>query len=179
MPACIASMTASGTNGLRPGASSSVGTGMRPRSDERSVPMSTSARSSTESAEHRAWASSNQRYWAGETRSRSRRSGAIISPHLAIPLARMNSRHSRARWIEPPRCEAFETVRLSRAAGRRLPSRRPTVPPTDSPTKWKRSAPAARATSSASAISPSSDQRKPGPGTPERPKPSMSKRATR
>ena len=37
IPACISSMTASGTNGLRPGASSRVGTGMRPSSGERSV----------------------------------------------------------------------------------------------------------------------------------------------
>ena len=32
----------------------------------------------------------------------------------------MNSRHSGARRIDPPRCEAFDAVTLSSASGRRL-----------------------------------------------------------
>ena len=153
---------------------------MRRSSGVRSVPISRSARSRTESAEASACVRSNQRHCPSDTRARSRRSGVIISAHAAMPFAAMNSRHSRcsAGWSRPvggvgggqaqqglgPPAREQEpdgaAERLTHRSGR--VRRRPPAPPRARPRRGRRAT-----------------TRGPGPGHPERPKPRVSKRAIR
>src|SRR5436309_1702022 len=78
----------------------------------------------------------------------------------------------------PAVCEDLELGVASRR-GWASANASPTVPPADSPTKWKRSAPAASATAMASATSASKLQSNSAGGRDDRPKPRVSKRTMR
>ena len=80
--------------------------------------------------------------------------------------------------MAPPRCAPFDTVTESTRSGWRAANASATVPPVDSPTKWKRSVPAASATARTSSTIAASVHSNPA-GTALAPWPRMSKRTSR